>query len=340
MANSARVRGLGLLLAMSLCLAGCAIPSPDHLAECGIPRELEKTILPEYYIEPPDILLVDALQVAPKQPYKIQSLDALVISVPNAFPTDPISSLYPVDPDGTVNLGPAYGSVKVAGLSLNEARTAIEEFLRSRIKDVKATVSLGQARALQQIRGLHLVTPDGRIRLGLYGSVNVVKMTVPQARAAIEAHLSQYLENPQVSVDILGYNSKVFYIILDGGGFGETLLRLPITGNETVLDALSNVGGLTPLSSRHRMWVARPSPAGSECDEILPIDWVGITQRGRTETNYQLLPGDRVYVHTNPLLAFSTALQRVTLPLQEIFGVATLGVGGISAFQGLHNAGR
>jgi polysaccharide export outer membrane protein len=335
MVEKARVRGRSILLAFGLCFLGCSTVKPEQIVESGIPRELEKTILPDYFIEPPDLLLVDALTVAPKPPYKIQPLDVLVISVPNAFPTDPINGLFPVDPEGAVNLGLAYGSVKVAGMTLKEAQAAVEDFLKTRIKDVKASVSLGQSRALQQIRGIHLVTPDGKIRLGVYGAVTVVKMTVPEAKAAIEAHLSQYLDHPEVSVDIVGYNSKVYYAILDGAGNGQTVLRLPITGNDTVLDAISQIGGVTAVSSKHRIWISRPTPAGSECDEILPVDWVGITTRGRTETNYQLLPGDRIYVQGNPVVYFNTALARIIQPIQSALGVSILGAGAVSAYQQL-----
>ena len=45
-----------------------------------------------------------------------------------------------------------------------------------------------------------------------------------------------------------------------------------------------------------RIWVARPTPANHACNQILPVDWLAITQGGSTRTNYQLFPGDRVYV--------------------------------------------
>ena len=43
-----------------------------------------------------------------------------------------------------------------------------------KLKDPKAVVSLSQSRALQQIRGEHLVQPDGTVNLGTYGSVRIV----------------------------------------------------------------------------------------------------------------------------------------------------------------------
>mgnify|MGYP000105678810 CR=1 FL=1 len=31
--------------------------------------------------------------------------------------------------------------------------------------------------------------------------------------------------------DVVGYNSKVFYVITDGAGMGDNVRRLPITGS-------------------------------------------------------------------------------------------------------------
>ena len=118
----------------------------------------------------------------------------------------------------------------------------------------------------------------------------------------VEKHLSQYLQDPQVSVDVFAYNSKVYYVIFDGAGYGVQVFRLPITGNETVLDAVSRVNGLAAVASKRRMWLARPSPANCGANQIMPIDWNAITQSASTATNYQIFPGDRIYVDSNWLI--------------------------------------
>ena len=61
-------------------------------------------------------------------------------------------------------------------------------------------------------------------------------------------------------VDVLAYNSKVYYVITDGGGYGEQVYPIPVTGNETVLDAISKINGLPPVASKKRIWVARATP--------------------------------------------------------------------------------
>jgi protein involved in polysaccharide export with SLBB domain len=324
-----------LTLVLTLGCFGCTCKPLTEIGagfDCQLPRELNKYNLPEYVIEPPDVLLIDALRVVPLPPYRAAPLDSLLIQVPNAFPTDPIAGLYVIDPAGTVNLGLSYGSVKVVGMTIEQTQEAITKHLRGVIKEPRVYVALGQSRGLQQIRGEHLVRPDGKVNLGIYGAVGVAGMTVPEAKQAIESHLSRFLQDPEVSVDVLAYNSKVYYVIFDGGGSGQQVARLPVTGNDTVLDAISQVFGLNPVSDKHKIWVARPAPAGAACDQVLPVDWVGVTTRGRTETNYQLLPGDRVYVQANSLVTLDTFLARLFSPIERTFGITLLANSTVRSF--------
>jgi polysaccharide export outer membrane protein len=322
------------MAALAVALAGSAgcvcLQSNVNVCDNGLPRELTKTSMPPYTIEPPDILLIDAIRVVPLPPYRVAALDTLVIQG-NGLPTAPIGGMYVVDTDGTVNLGFTYGSVRVVGMTLPEAKHAIEEWLKKDIVKPEVQVSLGQSQALQQIRGEHLVRQDGTVGLGTYGDVSVVGKTLPEARAAIEAQLSHYLLDPQVTLDVFAYNSKVYYVIYDGAGAGQQIVRLPVTGNDTVLDAVSQVSGLSAVADKRHIWVARPVPACTEGDQILPVDWCAITKRGRTETNYQLFPGDRIYVDSDPLVTVDVRLARILSPLERLFGVTILGEGATSA---------
>jgi polysaccharide export outer membrane protein len=298
----------------------------------NVPRELSKVSHPPYVLEPPDIVLIDAVRLIPKGPYKLEPLDALFIQVTNTL-KEPIAGVYAIDPDGSVNLGFSYGVVQIAGLSVPEAKKAIEDHLKQILTNPGVVISLAQSRGLQLIRGDHLVRPDGTVSLGIYGSVYVAGMTIDQAKEAIEAQLAKYMTNPQISLDVFAYNSKVYYVIFDGGGFGEQVYRLPVTGNETVLDAVSNVLGLPVVASKQRIWLARPAPAGHGCDQILPIDWKGLTQRGDTETNYQVMSGDRIYVQAERIITFDTAVTRALQPFERIFGFLTLGAGTIETLR-------
>jgi polysaccharide export outer membrane protein len=311
------------LTLVAISSGGC-LHSRHHELTDSAPREFAKATLPEYVIEPPDILSIDALQLIPLPPYKVQSLDVLAIRVMKALPDEPIQGFYTVEPEGVVNLGPSYGKIKVVGMTLDQAKNEIQEKLMKILKESVVSLSIAQARGVQQIRGQHLVRPDGTISLGSYGKVNVTRMTIAQAKEAIETHLKQYLQTPEVIVDVLAYNSKVYYVVYDQGGAGQRIFRLPITGNETVLDAISQVSGLTAISDEHRIWVARPAVEDEE-DAVMPVDWKAITKKGRTDTNYQLLPGDRVFVGAQPMIWMDTMLARFLSPFQRMMGFTLLG---------------
>ena len=245
-------------------------------------KELAKVTLPPYVIEPPDILLVDALRVVPKPPFRIQSFDTLQVIVEGTLLEQPINGLYVVEPGGMLD-------------------------------------------------GEHLGGPDGTINLGTYGTVFVTGLTLAEAKVAIEKHLSDYLDAPLVSVDVFSYNSKVYYVITEGAGFGDNVVRFPVTGNETVLDAISQINGLSRLSSKD-IWIARPAPSGVGCDQILPVDIEAIMKGASTATNYQVLPGDRVFIAQDQWIAFDSIVGKLTAPFERIFGFALLGSSTVQQF--------
>jgi len=179
----------------------------------------------------------------------------------------------------------------------------------------------------QAIAGQHLVNPDGTVHLGVWGEVRVAGLTLAAARQAVVDQIhpidnAAALEN--VNVDILAYNSKKYYVITDGAGYGEQVYTFPITGNDTVLDAISHIGGLPAVSSKRHIWVARRNTNGS-FDNMLPVDWIGVTQRAATPTNYQIMPGDRVYVYSDKWRRADTNVQKVLSPFERILGATLLG---------------
>ncbi|MCA9240279.1 MAG: polysaccharide biosynthesis/export family protein [Planctomycetales bacterium] len=143
-----------------------------------------------------------------------------------------------------------------------------------------------------------LVGPDGRLQLGALGDLLVAGMTLEQAKAAIERRLTSVVSNPVAVVDVHRYNSKKYYVITQQTG-GDTISQHPITGNDTVLDALAAAGGVPQGGVQAKLWISRPSskPGGSAA--TLPVDYGKITQ-GQSSLNYQLLPGDRLFISLKP----------------------------------------
>ncbi len=330
-----------IVAALALVLAtGCqlrlprpysTIPGPRITACPDTPRKLDKVSLPDYIIEPPDVLSIDAVTLVPHPPYRLHALDVVKVQASGLPAEANVTGDLTVGIDGTLvlgfgydNVGGKYQPLKVDEMTLPELHDAIKRRFESVAREVEVSVTLDKIAAQQSIAGEHLVGPDGTVNLGTYGRVRVVGMTLEEAKAAIEKHLASRFDKPEVAVDVYGYNSLVYYVVIQGAGLGDQIYQLPIKGNETVLDALAQIQGLSGSQST-RMWVARPG--SNECggDQILPVDWLGITQRGDVTTNYQILPGDRMYIAEDKLVALDTALAKVISPFERIFGVTLLG---------------
>jgi len=297
---------------------------PPIPAEQKVPNEEFKTTLPQYVIEPPDVLLIEALKVVPKSPYHLDLLDVVEIRVDGAFPDKPIEGPYQINAKGEIELGLAYDSVLIAGLTLEEAEQAIEAALGKILGNPDATITLQQTSGTQQIGGEHLVHQDGTVNLGTYGQVYITGMTLAEAKVAIETHLEKFLDDPKVAIDVYAYNSKVYYVVTNGAGQGDQIQRFPIEGGETVLDAISAIGGLSQTTNE-RMWIARPAPDKAGMDVILPVDWNAVTSNAAPATNYQILPGDRIYIDGDKLTLADTFVARATAPFERVAGLITLG---------------
>jgi protein involved in polysaccharide export with SLBB domain len=142
------------------------------------------------------------------------------------------------------------------------------------------------------------VLPDGTINLGKYGRLQVMGKSVPEietlVRGAVQVHVK---DAGFISVRLVARQSKVYYVIGEVNSPGAFQLQ----GRETVLDAILQAGGLAPNASRSNIILSRPTRP--DCPRIvLPVCWTNIVQFGDTATNYQIAPGDRIYVPTRGTL--------------------------------------
>ena len=203
----------------------------------AMPRELDKASLPEYVVEPPDVIFIEAVVTLPNQP----------------------------------------------------------------------------------LFGEKLVRPDGTINLGYYGDMHVAGLTLAEIESKIEDRMKHFVKNPRVHVDMSAFNSKVFYVMGQVAQPG----RLPITGNETVLDAITLSGGITNYANRCAIKVVRPRPM-CDCDLVLPVEWEKIVKCGDTTTNYQLVPGDRVVIPATVGFEAAVWLDNFLTPFERVFGAVNL----------------
>jgi len=67
----------------------------------------------------------------------------------------------------------------------------------------------------------------------------------------------------------------------------------------------------------------------------MPVDWAAITSGASTRTNYQLMPGDRVFIAADPVRMVAQSIGNIVGPAQEVAGYLSLQSTVIRAFQAL-----
>jgi hypothetical protein len=175
----------------------------------------------------------------------------------------------------------------------------------------------------QQITGKHVVGSDGYVTFGSHGRVYVKGLTINECKKAFEFHFSKHFDNPQVVVNGVSFISKGYYVFFNSREQGERILKFPYTGNEKVFDAIVNASkeGVQPNSSME-IWIERPMQ-NSDKPVRLPVNWV-VNDFGKNDTNFQLLPGDRVWVQDrvwaeeSEVATSNVTKTRVFAPLQRI----------------------
>jgi polysaccharide export outer membrane protein len=158
------------------------------------------------------------------------------------------------------------------------------------------------------------VRPDGRISMDLIGDVEARGRTVEEVRVDIATRLKEFIVQPDVTVLLRTSNSRTFFI------FGEVARpgAYPIVGDVSAVHALGLGGGATRMASLDNAKLVRPSPEG---ELTYPIYFAAITEHGYGATNYQLQPGDVVYVPPNGFAKVGYALGVIFFPIQQILGL-------------------
>ena len=138
-----------------------------------------------------------------------------------------------------------------------------------------------------QLSGFVNVLPDGMISMSLIGEVKAEGLSPRQLGDALKTRLSEFLNNPEVDVQVTKVNSKRYFVyggVLRPGEF-------PLVGTTTVMDALSMIGGFKDFAKPNKITIQR----GTQTFHFNYKDF----SKGKNmdkNVNIELQNGDRIYV--------------------------------------------
>lgn len=153
------------------------------------------------------------------------------------------------------------------------------------------------------------VSGDGKITLPLIGEITVTGMTAAAAQKTIADKLSDgYIRKPQVSVFITEYKSKKVTTL---GEFTKPGL-VELRGNSTLMEVISNAGGIT-VNASDTLIIKRTilKPGGPGEDLTIIVDLNRLLEKGDISTNIMVKDGDSIYI---PRAAFIYVSGEVKTP--------------------------
>jgi len=132
------------------------------------------------------------------------------------------------------------------------------------------------------------VRPDGRISTPLIEDLPAAGKTPTQLARDIEGELSKFIQDPIVTVIVMGFNGP-FARQVRVVGQATRPQAIPYSDNMTLLDVMVAVGGITEFAAGNRASIVRTINNEQKQYRVRLSDLV---KDGDVSANVQMLPGD------------------------------------------------
>ncbi len=133
-----------------------------------------------------------------------------------------------------------------------------------------------------------VVRPDGKITVPLLKDIEVAGLTPREAEKLITRGLAGFITDANVTVIVTGINSKKIYII----GAVKREGPLAYTYRMTIMQALTEAGGLTDYAKRKKIYVLR---ARNGKETKIGFDYDAVL-KGNDVERVLLLPNDTLVI--------------------------------------------
>jgi polysaccharide export outer membrane protein len=134
------------------------------------------------------------------------------------------------------------------------------------------------------------VRSDGKISLPLVGEVQAAGRTPLSLEQDIAGRLKSYIADAEVTVMVQQINSQKYNIL----GLVTKPGSYPLTGSQTVLDAIAIAGGFRDFAKQKSIYVLRQNPDGTQ--SRLPFNYKNVVKGQDSAQNVRLQPRDTIVV--------------------------------------------
>jgi polysaccharide export outer membrane protein len=144
----------------------------------------------------------------------------------------------------------------------------------------------------EELQGKELVVrPDGKVNFPLVGEIQAAGVSTAELTTTLTSGLSEYVKNPQVTVNIFKFHTTRVYVLGEIAKPGMYELQK----QHNLLDAIGAAGSYTKEAAKKKVTIIRKDQQG----EPLKVNLMNIWEKGDMTQNYVLNDGDVVFLSDN-----------------------------------------
>jgi len=136
------------------------------------------------------------------------------------------------------------------------------------------------------------VRPDGKISFSLIGDMDTTGLTPAELDKVITRRLSEYVQNPEVTVIVTRISIRSTQILILGQVASPGAYA--IEERITVLEAIAKAGGYTERAALRGVTITRKS--GAKTSKVIKVNLKKVITKGNKSENIILELGDIVYL--------------------------------------------
>ncbi|MCK5179389.1 MAG: polysaccharide biosynthesis/export family protein [Candidatus Omnitrophica bacterium] len=169
-----------------------------------------------------------------------------------------------------------------------------------------------------EVSGEYTINSEGKIQYEFVGDVSIEGLTKKEIKEFLIKKLEEYIIAPEVTVKIVGYNSKIVYVVGEVGRPGKIFMR---GDTITVREALVQAGLPRLTAKANKSHLITPSASGKPERKIVNVH--KLLYEGDLRENLIMKPGDTLYVPPTFLAKTMRVMQPITQPMREASGAAS-----------------
>jgi polysaccharide export outer membrane protein len=166
-----------------------------------------------------------------------------------------------------------------------------------------------------EVSGQFNINNEGNIQFEFVGDLHVTGMTKEEVTTMLAEKLTEFIISPEVTVQIVGYNSKVVYVIGEVGSPGKIYMR----GDTITIREALLMAGLPLLTAKvEKTKLFTPSAEG--IPEQKNVDLKKLLYKGDLRENIVMKPGDTLFVPPTAMTKVMRTIQPVASPITTATG--------------------